>query len=165
MTMQQAADTAVRTFVVVEASQQRAFDVYTQEMARWWPKEHHLLQAELKETVFEPRAGGRIYDVGVDGSECQWSRVLAYDPPERLVFSWDISLDWKVETDPERTSEVEIRFIPEGPDRTRVELEHRNLERHGVGWEGMRDAVGSADGWGLGMGRFARYASGQPLED
>jgi uncharacterized protein YndB with AHSA1/START domain len=165
MTMQQAADTAVRTSIVVDAPQQRAFDVYTKEMARWWPKEHHLLRVELADTVFEPRVGGRIYDLGVDGSESQWSRVLAYDPPERVVFSWDISLEWKIETDPERASEVEIRFIPEGADRTRVELMHRHLERHGAGWEGMRDAVGSPGGWNLGMGRFATYVSGQRLED
>jgi len=105
--------------------------------------------------VFEPRVGGHIYDRGTDGTECRWSRVLAYDPPDRVVFSWDISLQWQLETDPSKTSEIEVRFIPEGDNRTRVELEHRNLDRHGDGWEAMRDAVGSPDGWQVGMERFA----------
>jgi uncharacterized protein YndB with AHSA1/START domain len=81
--------------------------------------------------------------------------VLAYEPPSRVVFSWDIDLGWKIETDPDKTSEVEVRFTSDGPDRTRVELEHRNLDRHGAGWERMRDAVGSPDGWGAGLQRFA----------
>jgi uncharacterized protein YndB with AHSA1/START domain len=97
--------------------------------------------------VFEPRVGGRIIDRGVDGSECSWSRILAFDPPHRFVFSWDITADWKIENDPEKASEVEVRFVAEGPDRTRVELEHRELQRHGQGWEGMRTAVGSPGGW------------------
>ena len=93
--------------------------------------------------VFEPRVGGRVYDRGVDGSECRWARVLAYEPPDRFVISWDINTDWELETDLERTSEVEVRFVAEAPERTRVELEHRNLDRHGEGWEErMRDAVG-----------------------
>ena len=105
--------------------------------------------------VFELREGGRIYDVGVDGSECQWARVLAYEPPDRVVFSWDISLQWQIEADLDRTSEVEVRFIAEEPGRTGVELEHRRLDRHGEGWEGMRDAVGSPEGWDVGLHRFA----------
>jgi DNA-binding transcriptional ArsR family regulator len=88
--------------------------------------------------------------------ECRWARVLAYEPPHRLVFSWDISTHWQLESDPERTSEVEVRFMPEGEDRTRVELEHRKLERHGEGWQGMRDAVGSPDGWAKGLRALAQ---------
>ena len=107
--------------------------------------------------VFETREGGRVYDVGADGSECQWARVLAYEPPHRVVFSWDISLEWQIESDPGRTSEVEVRFIAEESDRTRVELDHRRLDRHGEGWEGMRDAVGSPEGWDLGLHRFAQH--------
>jgi uncharacterized protein YndB with AHSA1/START domain len=163
MSTQAANTTAVRTSIVVDATPERAFTVFTAEMGTWWPPEHHLLDAELSETVFEPRAGGRIYDKGVDGSECTWARVLAYEPPDRVVFSWDIGLDWKVETDHARTSEVELRFVPDGPERTRVELEHRHLERHGDGWEAMRDAVGSPDGWGVGMRRFAAYVGGRPM--
>jgi len=163
MSTQAANTTAVRTSIVVDATPERAFTVFTAEMGTWWPPEHHLLEADLSETVFEPRVGGRIYDKGVDGSECTWARVLAYEPPDRVVFSWDIGLDWTIETDHARTSEVELRFVPDGPERTRVELEHRHLERHGEGWEAMRDAVGSADGWGVGMRRFAAYVGGRPM--
>jgi uncharacterized protein YndB with AHSA1/START domain len=137
----------VRTSIVVDAPVQRAFEVFTQEMRSWWPEDHHVLQGELAEMVFEPHVGGRIYDRATDGSECTWSRVLAYEPPHRLVFSWDVSTSWGIEEDLEHTSEVEVRFIAEADSRTRVELEHRNLERHGDGWEGMHGAVGSPGGW------------------
>jgi uncharacterized protein YndB with AHSA1/START domain len=155
--MSTATDTAVTTSVVVDVSQARAFAVFTDEIGTWWDPTHHLLPegAELKEMVFEPRVGGHVYDIAGDGSECRWSRVLAYEPPERVVFSWDINLQWEIETDPDRTSEVEVRFIAEAPDRTRVELEHRNLDRHGDGWEQMRAAVGSDGGWPSGMNRYA----------
>jgi uncharacterized protein YndB with AHSA1/START domain len=151
----QATDTAVQLSIVVEAPIERAFAVFTDEMASWWPPEHHILEGELAAMIVEPRVGGAIYDRGVDGSDCRWARVLAYEPPDRFVFSWDISLQWQIETDLPKTSEVEVRFTSEGPDRTRVELEHRNLDRHGDGWERMRDAVGSPDGWGVGLRRFA----------
>jgi uncharacterized protein YndB with AHSA1/START domain len=154
----QAADTSVRTSVVVEAPIERAFSVFTREIGSWWPPEHHLIEAQLAEMVFEPREGGYVYDRGVDGSECRWARVLAYEPPNRVVISWDINTQWRLETDPEKTSEVEVRFVAEATDRTRVELEHRNLERHGEGWEQMRSAVGSPDGWGIGLRRFADAA-------
>jgi uncharacterized protein YndB with AHSA1/START domain len=147
--------TSVRTTVVVDAPVERAFHVFTEEIGTWWDKSHHLLEAPLAEMVFEPRAGGRIIDRGTDGSESSWARVLAYEPPDRVVFSWDISPEWQIETDPAKTSEVEVRFIADGPDRTRVELEHRHLERHGAGWEGMRDSVASPDGWGSGLQRLA----------
>ena len=81
--------------------------------------------------------------------------MLVYEPPSRVVISWDISLQWLLESDPQRTSEVEVRFVPDGPSRTRVEFEHRNLDRHGEGWAQMRDAVGSSDGWEIGLRRFA----------
>ena len=158
--MTTASDTAVRTSIVVEAPVERAFRVFTEDMGSWWDPDHHLLDAPLAEMVFEPRVGGRIIDRGTDGSESSWARVLAYDPPDRVVFSWDISTQWQIEADPARTSEVEVRFIAEGPDRTRVELEHRHLDRHGEGWEGMRDSVGSEGGWGSGLRRFAEYVTG-----
>lgn len=159
MTMQ-AAETPVQASIVVEAPIERAFEVFTEEMASWWNPEHHLLKGKLAEMVFEPRVGGYIYDRAVDGREDRWARVLAYDPPRRLVFSWDISLRWERESDPEKTSDVEVRFEPEGPQRTRVELKHRNLERHGPGWEGMREAVSSEGGWPSGLRRFAEQVSG-----
>jgi uncharacterized protein YndB with AHSA1/START domain len=151
----QAQDTAVRAQVVVDAPLERAFAVFTKEFGSFKPPEHNLLAVEIAETVFEPRAGGHLYDRGVDGSECRWARVLAYDPPHRVVLSWDISPQWQLETDLEKTSEVEVRFLAEAPERTRVELEHRNLERHGEGWEAEREGVAGAGGWPLYLQRFA----------
>ncbi len=150
--------TSVRESIAVHAPVDRAFQVFTAEIGSWWPENHHILKAPLAEMVFEPRVGGHIYDRGTDGSECRWATVLAYEPPERVSFSWNIGLDWEVETDPERTSEVEVRFIAETPDQTRVELEHRNIECHGDGWERMRDAVGSPEGWQVGLERFSEAA-------
>ena len=151
----QAQETSVRTQIVVEAPIERAFRVFTEDFDRIKPREHNMLGVDIALTVFEPRAGGRIYDRGVDGSECQWARVLAYEPPDRVVFSWDISPQWQIEADPEKTSEVEVRFIAETAERTRVELEHRNLDRHGEGWEGEREAVASEGAWPLYLKRFA----------
>ena len=151
----QAQETSVRTQIVVDAPIARAFSVFTEEFDRIKPREHNMLGAEIAETVFEPRAGGRIYDRGVDGSECHWARVLAYEAPNRVVFSWDITPQWQIETEHAKTSEVEVRFISETAERTRVELEHRNLDRHGEGWEGARGAVGSEGGWPLYLQRFA----------
>jgi uncharacterized protein YndB with AHSA1/START domain len=151
----QAHEESVRTHVVVEVPIERAFSVFTEQFDSIKPREHNMLEVEITETVFEPREGGRIYDRGVDGSECQWARVLAFEPPRRVVFSWDITPQWQIESDPEKTSEVEVRFTSETPERTRVELEHRNLDRHGEGWEGMREGVGSGNGWPLYLQRFA----------
>jgi len=151
----QAAETSVRTSIVVEAPIERAFSVFTEDFDRIKPREHNMLAVDIAGTVFEPREGGHIYDRGVDGSECRWARVLAFEPPNRVVFSWDISPQWQIEADPEKTSEVEVRFISEAPERTRVELEHRNLDRHGPGWEGARAGVDSADGWPLYLQRFS----------
>ncbi len=153
-------DTSVRQQIVVEAPIERAFRVFTADFGSFKPREHNLLDVEIAETVFEPRVGGHLYDRGVDGSECRWARVLAYEPPHRVVFSWDISPRWRVETDLEKTSEVEVRFAAEGPDRTRIELEHRGLERHGDGWESVRDGVASPGGWPLYMGRYAALLDG-----
>jgi uncharacterized protein YndB with AHSA1/START domain len=151
----QATATSIRTAIVVEAPIERAFRVFTEDFDRVKPREHNMLEVDIAETVFEPRGGGRIYDRGVDGSEYPWARVLAFEPPNRVVFSWDISPQWQLEPDLERTSEVEVRFIAESAERTRVELEHRNLNRHGDGWEGERDAVGGEGGWPLYLQRFA----------
>jgi uncharacterized protein YndB with AHSA1/START domain len=150
--------TSVQASVMVEASIDHTFWIFTHDMGSWWPPEHHILEGQLAEMVVEPAVGGRIFDRATDGTECSWARVLAFEPPSRFAFSWDISLDWKVEADPARASEVEVRFIAEGPGRTRVEPEHRHLDRHGNGWEGMRDAVGSPDGWAVGLHRFAERA-------
>ena len=147
--------TSVTTAVDVQAPVEHAFRVFTEGIGSWWNPEHHILQAELAEMVFEPHVGGHIIDRGTDGSECRWARVLAYDPPRRVCFSWDINLHWQLEPDPAKTSEVEVTFTAEEPSRTRVVLTHRHLERHGEGWEQMRDAVSS--GWSL--ARFAEVAA------
>jgi uncharacterized protein YndB with AHSA1/START domain len=158
--MSNPANTAVQHSVVVDAPIERAFRVFTEDFGRFKPPEHNMLGVEIAETVFEPQVGGHLYDRGVDGSECRWARVLVYEPPTRVVFSWDISPQWQIETDSNRTSEVEVRFISETEERTRVELEHRNLERHGDGWEGIRAGVDAGEGWPLYLSRYsALFAS------
>jgi uncharacterized protein YndB with AHSA1/START domain len=153
--MSTSAEPVVSRSVVVDAPLQKAFDRFTLGFGDFKPPEHNLLQAPIAETVFEPRVGGHIYDRATDGSVCRWARVLAYEPPHRVVFSWDISPQWQLEPDPENASEVEVRFIAEGAGRTRVHLEHRNLERHGPGWEGVSEGVAGAEGWSLYLERFA----------
>lgn len=152
--MTEASSTVVNREVVVNAPIDKAFAAFVERFGDFKPKEHNLLGSPLVSTTFEPKVGGHIVDVAEDGSECRWARVLAYDPPERVVFSWDISPYWQVETDPDRTSEVEVRFTAEG-NRTRVELEHRHLERHGDGWEGVREGVATDQGWPLYLDRYA----------
>jgi uncharacterized protein YndB with AHSA1/START domain len=151
-------DVVVRE-VVVDAPVDVAFKVFTERFGDFKPKEHNMLGSPIAETRFDPHVGGHIYDVGEDGSECRWARVLAYDPPERVVFSWDISPTWQVEADEAKTSEVEVRFVAESADRTRVELEHRHLDRHGPGWESVRDGVGEDQGWPLYLARYAEVVA------
>jgi uncharacterized protein YndB with AHSA1/START domain len=146
---------AVRFDVTVEVSAERAFRVFTQQFDQIKPREHNLLAPEpIAETVFEPQVGGHVYDRGENGSVCRWARVLAFDPPRRFVISWDISPTWQLVSDPSQASEVEVTFIPEGADRTRVELEHRHLERHGEGWESVRNGVAEQGGWPLYLQRY-----------
>ncbi len=145
MTSTDATEVSVST--EVNAPIARAFYVFTAEIGTWWDEDKHILQAPLAEMVFEPFVGGHIIDRGIDGSECRWARVLSYEPPARVSFSWDINTQWQIEADTARTSEVEIVFTEITPERTRVVLTHRHLDRHGEGWEGMRDAVGR--GWRL----------------
>ena len=150
-----ATDAVVRRQIVVDAPVERAFAVFTERFGDFKPKEHNLLSSPIAETVFEPKVGGHIYDRAEDGSECAWARILVFEPPDRLVFSWDISPAWQLEQDLENASEVEVRFVAETPGRTRVELEHRNLDRHGPGWESVRDGVGHDEGWPLYLNRYA----------
>ncbi len=152
--------TSVRTAVDVQAPIERAFHVFTAEIGTWWDTDKHILDAPLAEMIFEPYVGGNIVDRGTDGGECRWARVLAYEPPSRVCFSWDITTRWQIETDPTKSSEIEITFTETAPGRTRVELTHRHLDRHGEGWQGMRDAVSS--GWSL--TRFAEVAE-RPTPD
>jgi uncharacterized protein YndB with AHSA1/START domain len=145
----------VRRHVVVQVPIERAFIVFTDRFGDFKPTEHNMLGAPLTETVFEPRVGGSIVDRAADGTECRWARILAFEPPDRVVFSWDISPQWTIETDKARTSEVEVRFYAETPTRTRVELEHRHLDRHGPGWEALTDGVAGPEGWPLYLDRYS----------
>jgi hypothetical protein len=156
---QQPPSTTVRHSIVVEAPIDKAFRVFVEDFGRFKPPEHNLLGSEIAETVFEEYVGGALFDRGIDGSECRWGRVLAFEPPHRVVVSWDISPTWQVESDPDRTSEFEVHFVSETPVRTRVELEHRHLERHGEGWEGVRDGVDADQGWPLYLRRYADLIS------
>jgi uncharacterized protein YndB with AHSA1/START domain len=151
----QAADTSFRTSVVVEAPIERAFSVFTEGIGSWFPPEYNLLGVDIAERIFEPREGGRVYDRGVDGSECHWARVLAYEPPSRVTIGWHIDPNWQIEADPGKVSEVEVLFVSEAPDRTRLELEHRHLDRHGEGWERTRDSIAGEGGWPGCLQRFA----------
>jgi len=153
--MSQPASPTVRKQIVVSAPVEEAFVMFTEKFGDFKPPEHNLLGAPIAETVFEPRVGGHIYDRATDGSECRWARVLAYEPPHRVVFSWDIGPTWQLETDPGNASEVEVRFVEEQPGRTRVELEHRNIDRHGPGWEAVADGIGNDQGWPLYLSRYA----------
>lgn len=142
--------------VVVNAPIERAFAVFTERFGDFKPREHNLLAVPVAETIFEPRVGGHIYDRGTDGSLCRWARILVFEPPRRVVFTWDIGPTWQLETDHSKTSEVEVRFTAESDERTRVDLEHRNLERHGPGWQSVADGVDGDAGWPLYLERYAR---------
>jgi uncharacterized protein YndB with AHSA1/START domain len=161
--MTRARSETIRHHVVVNAPVERAFRVFTDQFGDFKPREHNLLSVPIAETVFEPRVGGHIYDRGVDGSLCRWARIVAYEPPNRVVFTWDIGPTWQLETDLTRTSEVEVRFSAEAADRTRVELEHRHIERHGEGWESVAAGVGGDAGWPLYLRRYVSlFESGAP---
>ena len=153
--MTQAAESVVRRQATVNAPLEEAFTVFTDRFGDFKPPEHNLMSAPIAETVFEPRVGGHIYDRATDGGECHWARILVYEPPHRVVFSWDIGPTWQLESDPENASEVEVRFVAETPNRTRVDLEHRNIDRHGPGWEAVSDGVGHDAGWPLYLDRYA----------
>jgi uncharacterized protein YndB with AHSA1/START domain len=153
------APAVVRKQVVVEAPPEQAFKVFTERFGDFKPPEHNLLRSPIAETVFDARVGGHIYDRAADGSECRWARILAYEPPDRVVFSWDIGPQWQLEPDPANASEVEVRFVAETPERTRVELEHRNIDRHGPGWQGIVDGVDGDQGWPLYLQRYAALFS------
>jgi uncharacterized protein YndB with AHSA1/START domain len=148
--------TSVTRDVTVPVDQRRAFEVFTGRLGDFKPPEHNLLSVPIASTTLEPHVGGTITDTGVDGSTCSWARVLVWDPPRRLVFSWDIGPTWQVETDPARTSEVEVRFDAIADDRTRVTIDHRHLDRHGPGWEGIAGGVAADEGWPLYLDRFTQ---------
>jgi uncharacterized protein YndB with AHSA1/START domain len=149
----------VRKSIRVKAARQRAFEIFTQ--WRWWPKEHSILKSRSPQVsvTTEPRAGGRWYERGADGSECDWGKVLVWEPPSRIVMTWQ--LNGRFEIDPALHTEVEVRFVAEG-DHTRIELEHRYLERAGDTAQMMRDAIDSPGGWGGLLERFAAAVRDAP---
>lgn len=159
--MTEQVDTAVvRRIIIVAASQQRAFEVFTAQFGSWWPKEFSIGEAEMADFVVEPKVGGRWYEVGVDGKECDTGRVTAFDPPERITLAWHLNASFRYDPDPAHASEVEVRFIAEDPAHTRVELVHRGFERHGDGAAAVRGVVDSPRGWSYCLGLFAEHAAG-----
>lgn len=135
----------VRKQITVRGSQERAFAVFTEFQTRWWPQDKQLGAQPMQEVVLEPRQGGRWFERAADGSECDWGHVRVWDPPARVVLVWQISAQWAY--DAALNTEVDVRFIPEAPERTRVELEHRGLEAYGEGAAEMRAIFDSPGGW------------------
>jgi len=137
-------ETTIRKTLVVAAPAERAFRVFSENMGSWWPKEHHIGASPLKACVIEPRVGGRWYEIGEDGSQCDWGKVLAWDPPRRLMLAWQLDASFKY--DPSLITEVEVSFTVLEPKRTRVDFEHRDLERFGADAARLHKLMG--DGWG-----------------
>ena len=146
---------AIQGKVTVNAPIERAFRIFTESFTTWWPADYHIGEADMAEAIIEPREGGRWYERGVDGSECDWGHVLAWEPPHRLVVTWQINGQWQYDPDLEHASEIEVRFTPEGSDQTTVELEHRLLHRL-VGGEAIRDSISGGGGWGALLAQYAK---------
>ncbi|HEU4619785.1 MAG TPA: SRPBCC family protein [Gammaproteobacteria bacterium] len=146
----------VRRSIEVRASQAKAFEVFTRRTSAWWPKTHHIGKAALAEAIIEPRAGGRWYERGEDGSECEWGRVIAWNPPEAVTLAWQLDASFRF--DPALVTEVEVRFVALSPSLTRVELEHRNLDRFGERADDVRNRIGAEGGWTAILRGFAQAA-------
>jgi uncharacterized protein YndB with AHSA1/START domain len=153
-----AAVAPVSKTIHVRGTVEHAFEVFTAGIDRWWPREHHIGKSPMTRMIVEPRAGGRCYSEHQDGTDCAWGSVLAWEPPRRIVLAWQITTTWTYEPDLGRSSEVEIRFTPEAGGMTRVDLEHRHLERHGPDADTMRAGVDSPNGWGGLLARFVAEA-------
>lgn len=151
----QSTSLSVQRSVTVNVPQQRAFDVFTTGFNTWWPREHHIAPGELDQALIEPRQGGRWMERTKDGNECEWGKVLAWDPPKRVVLSWHLDGDWQYDADPAHASEVVVTFTPEGPNRTRVDLDHRHIERARKG-EQLAGGVSSEGGWGSLLALYAK---------
>ena len=154
--------TVVRRSITIDVDPRRAFDVFTDGIATWWPPEHHIGGSPMKSIAIEPRVGGRCYTVSEDGSEVDWATVLAWEPPSRLVIGWHITAQWQC--DPDFVTEVEVTFTQQGPGRTLVSLEHRDLERYGDAQADMFAALDSDGGWPGSLRRFAAAAEGRDVE-
>jgi uncharacterized protein YndB with AHSA1/START domain len=152
---------AVRKSMSVQAPPAIAWRVFTEKMSSWWPLgQYKIGKAKAVEAIIEPRVGGRWYERGEDGSTCDWGRVLVWEPDVRLVLTWDINADWQY--DPKLNTEIEVRFVADGKERTRVELEHRRLDRFGDRREQMRRLFDQEGDWGKLLGMFARVAEQDP---
>jgi hypothetical protein len=149
----------VRKRVRVNADAAHAFNVFTAGLNRWWPRGHHIGGAPMKEAILEPRAGGRWYERGEDGSECEWGKVLIWEPPTRVLLAWQINTQFKY--DPTAMSEVEIRFSAESPSVTVVELEHRNIDKLGADAADFRTKVDAPNGWGGILDLYAACAAAE----
>ena len=147
----------VKKAVVVEAPIERVFDLFTGRFGEWWPSEMHIGKQPYASSFIEPCAGGRWYERATDGSECEWGRVIAWEPPHRIVLSWNIGPTWQPETNDSKASEVAVSFIRESPRSTRVELEHRHIERHGDGSDAYRASLNG--GWPGIVQTFAAWAA------
>ncbi len=150
-----AVEATVRKSITVKASAERAFQVFTEGFDSWWPKSHHIGKSPMTKAVIEGFPGGRCYNQQADGTDCPWGEVLAWEPPTRFVMAWKINPQWQYDPDPAKSSEVEVSFTAEPDGSTRVDLEHRYFDRHGEGWEGMRQQVDSQGGWGMLLGLYA----------
>ncbi|HKF68674.1 MAG TPA: SRPBCC family protein, partial [Vicinamibacterales bacterium] len=150
---------SVQRSVTVKAGLEHAFNVFTDGFDTWWPRSHHIGKKPLMKAVIEPRAGGRCFGREPDGNDCQWGTVTTWDPPNRLVIAWQIDPSWQFEPDLSKASEVEVRFTAEAGEMTRVDLEHRHLERHGKDFEKVRVGVGGPGGWGGLLQMFGRTAN------
>jgi uncharacterized protein YndB with AHSA1/START domain len=135
----------------------KAFAFFTGSFGNWWPADYHIGQADMADAVIEPRVGGRWYEIGTDGTECDWGRVLAWEPPNRVVVTWQINGHWQFDDDPDHASEIEVRFTAEGPDQTMVELEHRHMDRLIAG-QAIHDTIGQGGGWVAVLEAFAKAA-------
>jgi uncharacterized protein YndB with AHSA1/START domain len=154
-----ASETSVRKSVTVQASVDKAFRVFTEGFDTWWPRTHHIGKSPMTKGVIEGFAGGRCYSEQADGTDCDWGKILIWEPPSRFVMAWQVSQTWGYEPDLAKTSEVEVRFTPEPDGSTRVDLEHRHFERHGDGWEVMRTTIDSPGGWGSLLALYAEKAA------
>jgi len=149
---------SVRKMINVQAPPAVAWRVFTEQMATWWPLAIYKIgKAAAVDAIIEPRVGGRWYERGDDGSTCDWGSVLSWEPPSRLVLSWDINADWQF--DPDLKTEIEVRFIAVGQDATRVELEHRRLDRYGARRDEMRRIFDTEGDWGRLLAAFAARAA------
>jgi uncharacterized protein YndB with AHSA1/START domain len=152
-----AAIAPVRKLIEVELTPLDAFQLFTSDMAAWWPQTHHIGAQPFVEIVIEPRAGGGWYEVDRDGNTCQWGSILEWDPPHKVVFAWGLQGDWKFSPDLSKSSEVEVRFLPMGDSATRIEFEHRCFERHEAG--AVRIATGVNEGWDIVLGGYRELAA------